>query len=104
MNLCEHCMGTGCVLVPDKFGEPEMSDDICPYCNGSGRIEEETIDTLIEDLQDGWFFLTKDSIELAVREIKKLHKRMAELEARISAYEEDDPYLAIRYQSSQEQE
>ena len=38
------------------------------------------------------------------RDLAKAEKRIAEMDARISAYETDDPYLAIRYQPLQEQE
>jgi hypothetical protein len=40
----------------------------------------------------------------ALNEIEFLETRVQELEARISAYEEDDPYLCMRYQPSESSE
>ena len=34
---CKSCMETGYVIVSNKHGEAEMSNDMCPECSGNGR-------------------------------------------------------------------
>ena len=58
--------------------------------------------TILNMRQNKYDWNNYKSLE-ALDKIERLQARIAELEARISAYEEDDPYLAIRYQSSQDE-
>ena len=48
-------------------------------------------------------YILKSEYDQLKAENERLQQHVQELDARISAYEADDPYLAIRYQAQKEE-
>lgn len=83
MSECSYCMGTGYVLVPNKYGEAEMSNDMCSHCGGTGKNEKEQPPT---DM-DIWNDLQRQNDQLKA-ENERLREALREI-AKDSSYRED---------------